>query len=239
MNRLALVRPTSTSRTGLIVAAWITIAILCLPWDLPLARAAHAGVVPADLRALLHRAEVFGHAYGALGIMVTVYLLDPPRRRRLVHVLASFLAAGLASDAVKLQVWRMRPRNYIESELSGSTFVGTVWTDWPVDWAWLMDHAHHSFPSAHTSAGVAMAWSLGRLYPAGRTWFYVLAGLCALSRIDGEAHFASDVCVGAALGYWIAASLPSAERMEGWWDRRRVQTRRSDAPGPQRGARAA
>ncbi len=61
-----------------------------------------------------------------------------------------------------------------------------------------------------------MAYSLARVYPRGWKWFYLLAGLCAMNRIDGGAHFASDVCCGVALGYLIARLLPSADRMANW-----------------------
>jgi membrane-associated phospholipid phosphatase len=216
MNRFIVRNRSPALRTWAIVAVWTLLGAGCVPLDLPLARATHAAVVPGELRALFHRAEVFGHAYGALGIIITIYLLDVARRGKLVHAAVCFVAAGLTSDAIKLQVWRMRPRNYLESGFTGPTYLGSIWTDPQTDWTWFMDHAHQSFPSAHAAASVGFAYSLGQLYPRGRVWFYVLATLCALNRIDGGAHFASDVVWGVALGYLVAASLPSAERMEDW-----------------------
>jgi membrane-associated phospholipid phosphatase len=208
-----------------ITAFWFLLAVLCLPLDLPLARAAHAELVPGDLRALFHRAEVFGHAYGALAILVTVWLLDPLRRRHTMDVGLSFVIAGLTSDVIKLQFWRLRPRTYLESGAVDSTFVGslwsTLWREGQVDWSAALEASQHSFPSAHTASAVALAVSLGRLYPAGRRWFFVLAGLCAMNRIDGGAHFASDVAAGAGLGYLIAVSLPRgyafANGVGLWW----------------------
>jgi membrane-associated phospholipid phosphatase len=151
-----------------------------------------------------------------LAIMISIYVLDPARRGKLWHLAACFLAAGLTADLIKLQVWRTRPRAYWEEHLSGSTFLGSIWTSDRLDWSSLLNHTHHSFPSAHTAVAVAVAMSLSRLYPLGRYWFMFLAGLCAMNRIDGGAHFASDVCWGAAVGYLIATVMPSPDRMETW-----------------------
>jgi membrane-associated phospholipid phosphatase len=208
------VRLTLPRRTALIVVYWIVAGACLLPWDVCLARQMIADLMPEELRGLLHRAEVFGHAYGVLGMLITIYLLDPGRRRKLIHVAMCYLTAGLVADSIKLQVWRMRPRPYVELGREAGTFLGTIWTGPRVDWTTLFDHTRHSFPSAHTAGAVALAYSLGRIYPQGQTWFYVLAALCGLNRVDGGAHFASDVCWGAALGYLIASLLPTAEQIE-------------------------
>ncbi len=62
--------------------------------------------MPGEFRGVLHRAEIFGHAYGALAILVTAYVLDVRQRRKLVHVAACFVTAGLTADLIKLQIWR-------------------------------------------------------------------------------------------------------------------------------------
>jgi membrane-associated phospholipid phosphatase len=50
---------------------------------------------------------------------------------------------------------------------------------------------------------VAAAIVLGKTYPQARIWFGTLAFLVAMNRVDGRAHFASDVCWGAAIGYLV------------------------------------
>jgi membrane-associated phospholipid phosphatase len=214
-------RRNASHRAILLALAWTLAACCCLPIDLPLSRWMLDGLLPGELRGMLRRAELFGHAYGLLGILITIFLLDPARRGKLWHAATCFLAAGLAADAIKLQVWRMRPRPYLEGGFAGSTFLGSIWTSSEgLSWSKLADNAQHSFPSAHTAAAVAFAYSLSGLYPTARKWFYTLALLCAMNRIDGGAHFASDVCIGVALGHVIAVHLPSSDRLEAWIGRR-------------------
>jgi membrane-associated phospholipid phosphatase len=226
-----------SQKTCFIVVAWLLAGVCCLPIDVPLARAMLDGWTPGELRAVFRRGEVFGHAYGALAIVITIYVLDPRRRSKLLHVPACYLAGGLAADLVKLQVARMRPYAFVQSGEIGSTYLGSVWTTPAArHWPSILDHARHSFPSAHTAGAVAMAYSLGRLYPRGRWWFNVLAVLCAMNRIDGGAHFASDVCWGAALGYLMAHAVPSADRLQSLTASWRRQQFRTDGSGQYRKA---
>ena len=64
-----------------------------------------------------------------------------------------------------------------------------------------------SFPSGHSIAAFSVATVFARRYSNHRwvPWLaHGLAGPGSLSRITGQAHFASDVFVGAALGYSIS-----------------------------------
>lgn len=196
------------------VSLWIVLGLALLPWDVAIARWCAQDRIPGDIAALFARAEVFGHGYGVAGIAITIYLLDPARRRALPRLLTSFVAAGLSADLLKLQFWRMRPRYFLELVESEqlSTYVGSVWTIATWDTNLLRQHQSQSFPSAHTAGAVALAYALSRIYPAGRHWFYLLVVFCALNRVTGNAHFASDVCWGAALGYALAAFVDGAFR---------------------------
>jgi membrane-associated phospholipid phosphatase len=61
------------------------------------------------------------------------------------------------------------------------------------------------------------------MYPHARRWFFALAILVAANRVEGGAHFASDVCWGAAVGYvlyalaldggWLQSSLRKLEKL--------------------------
>ena len=190
-----------------ICLALIVAGILCVPFDVQLAAWFIDDGLPGDIRALFQRVEAFGHTYGLICIAVTIYLLDPARRHRLPQVVMTFAIAGLTADLIKLMVWRLRPRAYFELIDSGTTFVGSIWTHFDQAATTMTDHAFHSFPSAHTACAVAFAFQLSRLYPTGRNWFYILALLCAMNRIDGGAHYASDVCWGAAVGYAVSRVL--------------------------------
>jgi len=194
------------------VAGWIVAGWVCLLIDVPLSRWCLADSIPGEIRALFHRGEVFGHAYGVLGIAIPLFLVDRTRRWQLALVVLSFVAAGLSADLLKLLFWRLRPYAYQELGWHGSTFVGAVGLGSWLEIKSLSHNAYHSFPSAHMAGAVAFACGLGRLYPAARSWFWVLAVLCAGNRIDGGAHFASDTCWGTSLGFLITHVLTDR-----WW----------------------
>lgn len=190
------------------VAFCLLAGLLLLPFDLAISSWLINDALPSDIRAVFHRVESFGHTYGLICIAITIYLLDPPRRKQLAHLVTAFAFAGLTADLIKLQIWRVRPRSYFDLGLEGSTFAGSFWSSFSWDWSIVSNTAYHSFPSAHTACAVALAIHLGRLYPAGRVWFMVLAALCAMNRVDGGAHYASDVCWGAAVGFLVAVWMP-------------------------------
>ncbi len=64
-----------------------------------------------------------------------------------------------------------------------------------------------SFPSAHTTAAFSVATVFAERYRSQRwaPWVaYGLAGLIGFSRVSGQAHFPSDVFMGAVLGFSIS-----------------------------------
>ena len=66
--------------------------------------------------------------------------------------------------------------------------------------------AYQSFPSGHTTLAWSMATVVARMYkdkPAVPVICYSLAALVGLSRMTENKHWASDVLVGAVLGYSI------------------------------------
>ena len=196
-----------TMRAVRICGFWVIVGVLCLAFDRPLARWMLDGGLPGDVRALFHRVEAFGHTYGLICIAITVYLLDVGRRNRVAGMVGAFAAAGIAADLVKICVWRVRPCRMEDVMASTSSYYGNLITAETDRLTIALDSTYHSFPSAHTACAVALAFALGKMYPQARTWFYFLAAMCALNRIDGGAHFASDVCWGAALGYGTAATM--------------------------------
>lgn len=65
---------------------------------------------------------------------------------------------------------------------------------------------HNSFPSGHASAVFALASVLASAYH-DRLWVpitaYSLAGLVAVSRVYENKHWASDVVIGSAIGFFV------------------------------------
>ncbi len=206
-----------SSPTTLLAPLLVIAGVLLMPWDVQLASWFCADGTPGELRAIFARAELFGHAYGVMAIGVTVYLLDPKRRQDLKQLVVLAALAGLSAGLIKMSIWRIRPRSWLEGaefhragDATGSglvTFFGSlpgallagkhsVWQSLQT----AVESSHHSFPSGHAAMGFGVAALLARWYPRGKTWFFVLAFLCAMNRVDGGAHYASDVCWGAALG---------------------------------------
>ena len=190
-------RSESRQQPLVLVLVLLLAGVAFLPWDVALSRPLMDGLLPGELRSIFRRAEAFGHAYGLLAMAITIFFLDRRWVARAPRLILHGLMAGLFADVVKLMVWRTRPR-YFE-DLGQSTFTGTILTASREDLTNLLNSSQHSCPSAHTAVAVAAALTLARFYPAARGWFFCLAFLCAMHRVDGGAHYASDVCWGAAL----------------------------------------
>lgn len=188
-------------RSGQFLAVPLTLCALgalCLTVDIPVAAFFRSGKPLKFLRELLDNAEPFGHGLGVALIVLAVFVLDVSRRSWAPALLAGSLGAGLAADTIKLLITRTRPRNL---DLSLSTV-------WDTFGGWLplvngLTGDSHSFPSAHTATATGFAVVLATMYPHGRGLFFFLAALTGLQRIQASAHFPSDVCAGAAVG-WLA-----------------------------------
>jgi membrane-associated phospholipid phosphatase len=175
-------------------------ALLLLMVDMPVARFCRHGEYPRFIADVLNNAEPFGHAAGVVLIVVTVFALDPRAQWLGPALAASALGAGVAANVVKLTIARTRPRNF---DLLHGTLADTFGGWFPV---FSQGATGQSFPSAHTATAVGLAVMLGAAYPRGRWWFATLAVLVGLHRIQASAHYPSDVCVGAALG-WLTGQV--------------------------------
>ncbi|MFT3782432.1 MAG: phosphatase PAP2 family protein [Nibricoccus sp.] len=121
-----------------------------------------------------------------------------------------FVAAGIASGVVapviKYSVGRERP-NKTESTFKFRPFSG-----------------NYSFPSGHTTQAFAVASVISAHY--NQWWIkgaaYGIAGCVGYSRIQQNAHFASDVVAGALIGYSVGRTVvrhnnQSAEKTSVLW----------------------
>lgn len=69
-------------------------------------------------------------------------------------------------------------------------------------------HAHgSSFPSNHAANTFAGASTLSYLFPQFAYFFYIYAGLVALSRVYVGVHYPFDVVSGAVIGLFVAISI--------------------------------
>ncbi len=221
-----------TRQTILLPAALVLAAAAALSIDCPLSRWCMGDTFPECLRDVSILCEPFGNGLGVLIILLIVHRLDPARRYRLARVTACSLGAGMGANVVKLTIHRVRPHHF--------DFDGGVWATFQ-GWMPLLGAGSggQSFPSAHTATAVGLAVALTWLYPRGRVLFPTLAVLVACQRIQGGAHFLSDVCCGAALGLVVAGMCLGSGRLAARFDRleRRWQTR-ADRSSPSGGVAA-
>lgn len=73
-----------------------------------------------------------------------------------------------------------------------------------------------SFPSGHSTIAFAMMTVLAKQYP--QPWVaipaYSLGLSVALQRIESQQHWAADVFVGGAIGYWVGTALVNRTRQK-------------------------
>jgi len=110
---------------------------------------------------------------------------------RLWRAAIAFLACLAVSSAIlhsiKLVCGRRRPRDELEHELYGFRFFH-------------YDSQHDSFPSGHAMTIFCVAIVLAGLFPLLAWLWFGLALYLALTRAFLNAHFLSDVLIGAAIG---------------------------------------
>jgi membrane-associated phospholipid phosphatase len=181
---------------GLILAGLASLSI-----DIPVAAIVKEKLLSESmdrlLRDALENCETFGHGFGATLIIVAVAILAPQYRWDLPWVVSGSLGAGVVANLFKLCIRRIRPVHF---DLSS----GTVWNTF--DRSFNTEGGMHSFPSAHTATAVGLAVMLASLFPRGKWYFAVLAFLVGLQRIVSSAHFPSDVCAGAAVGWLVGTA---------------------------------
>ncbi len=125
-----------------------------------------------------------------------VVLGRPGLRRTAVEaVAASLVAGGVVTPLLKAAVGRARPRQE-EGPYAFAPFSGDK-----------------SFPSGHTTQAFAVASVIAA--ESGSLWVdllaYGLAGSVGVARVYHDAHFVSDVVVGAAIGTLIGRSMVVAD----------------------------
>jgi membrane-associated phospholipid phosphatase len=166
--------------------------------------------------------EGLGDATGFVLVLVTLYLVSKERRRELLRMLCTVVAAGLMADLIKFCIARTRPRSYpgdglLQLQSVTETFHG--WFPFLHSGSLLINSKFQSFPSAHTATGAALAVALTRLYPQAGWWFGFLAAAVALQRVETGAHYLSDTCFGGAVGILVALQFQYGTAWSKWFDR--------------------
>ncbi len=122
-------------------------------------------------------------------------------------VAATVVAAGLASEGLKLVVRRARPP---ETAAWDGQHVWQGWTEKPFTTSGL------GLPSGHATIAFAGMLLLCRIYPRAWAIWLPLAVACAAGRVRDNGHFVSDVWAAIVLAYVLVACM---WRLKARWQR--------------------
>lgn len=145
-------------------------------------------------------AEPFGNGFYTLPPLGILYLYghffeNNKARRAGLLSLESFVVTGIFTQIIKFSGHRHRPN---DSD-SHDTWDGPGFST-----------SDLSFPSGHSSSAFAIATVLASEYDDNiliPLSLYSIAALTALSRVNDNAHWASDVFFGSAIGYFTAKAI--------------------------------
>jgi membrane-associated phospholipid phosphatase len=185
---------------GLLVLAGLALLV-----DLPIAQFVAAHELPGEFRRLVRLSEAFAWGGTVALIIAAACILDPRGWRIAPRLALSAFGAGLLANVVKLLIGRLRPAAANLEAPVLDTFATLLPSVRAESLGLTNGHALQSFPSGHAATAAGLAVALSVLYPRGRWLFAALAVLACLQRIEGQAHFLSDVLTGAALGCLVGA----------------------------------
>lgn len=147
----------------------------------------------------LLRVAGYWPAWAVVGAAVLLH--DIARRalqpaRRATFLVLSAALGGVAAEALKVLVGRMRPE-----DTGGAPMRFVAWGER------LARSSDLSMPSSHVAVAFAGAAAAAWLWRGCGPVVVLLACGCALTRVLAGAHFASDVVVGALVGWGAAAAI--------------------------------
>ncbi|MFH1134380.1 MAG: phosphatase PAP2 family protein [Nanoarchaeota archaeon] len=153
-----------------------------------------SGTKSSFLIGLMEWSSYFGSTIVVLFIMTSLFLWTERKREYLPVLWLTFAATIIAVYILKFAVARARPFDLVVRDL------GII---------------SYSMPSAHAAFSFCVLPLLDKEFPPLK-WFWLLfAILVALSRIVLQAHFFSDVLVGAGLGFCVGWLLVKVEERYG------------------------
>ena len=138
--------------------------------------------------------EYLGRPTALFPLLGTYAIGTLTKNRRLTQVsiaaTTSWVLGQSVTTIIKRKTGRVRPRYTHDSKTWGNEY-------------------GRSFPSGHTTAAFSIATSIATIYsdkPMLGAVSYGLATLTAYSRVHDDAHWASDVLIGALVGYYSSKS---------------------------------
>lgn len=209
--------------------------LVLFPFDGVISKALETHQPGGDVRKELLALQQYGQFTVSVVVAGVIWLLDPARRRRLMDWLAAAIVAIVAVNLVKVLSGRPRPKFDDPALFLGPFGAYPVRTDsgegirhsWEV-WGRISSDLW-SMPSSHTAYACVMSVMLTAMYPKLRVVAVVLAAVVALCRVWFDAHYPTDVVVGAAIG--VAAARLAFEREWGQRAWARLSARSAAGPG--------
>ena len=205
---------------GLMIALAL---IFVLPRDAQIRAFVQGLRLAGDVKRELETLQQFGQAALSIVIGLAIFALDPLRRRRLLDWLAGALVLGLCVNLVKAFVGRPRPLLNDATHAAGPlgyymlSSGDTGRQVWRFASGWTSGYDLASMPSRHAAFATLACVFLWFVYPRVRVLALVLTLIVCAARVITDAHWASDVIIGAALGLGVA--LPT---MRGYWGVRSI-----------------
>lgn len=211
-----LIDPSSTRRAWLpAVVLGVIGFVLVHPFDEAINHAADqlARSLRGDLRRELFAWQQYGQGFSTIVIALAIWLGDPTRRRRLLDLLLALGIAQVVAQSMKMLIGRPRPRPQFEDPW---TFLGPL-GEYPIvvnghaklvhawDTASGANTDLWSMPSSHTMFAAMLSVFIATLYPRLRWLLVGLTAMVGFGRVLFDAHWASDVVVGACAGFGIGA----------------------------------
>jgi membrane-associated phospholipid phosphatase len=153
----------------------------------------------------LVKTDIYDHGFGrmlrSMGFLplwlvtAAALWLETRDRRRALLLAAVPTAGGIADEVLKLVLRRERPG------LHDGVYVFRAFGDRP------FADVDFGLPSSEAVVAFSAAWLLCRLYPKAWPVWIALAAGCAMARVLAQAHFLSDVTVGAVVAYALVAAI--------------------------------
>lgn len=143
----------------------------------------------------------FGRMFRIVGFLplwlllaLALWLVTRDRRRTLLLALVP-TAGGLLAEVLKIVLRRERPGLH-DGAYFFRPFADQLWSTKAI-----------GLPSSHALVAFSGAWLLCRFYPRGWPVWLLLAAGCAVSRVQAQAHFLSDVTVAAVAAYLLVTAV--------------------------------
>ncbi len=195
----------------LMVAAAV---IFALPVDAAIRNWVRGLPLSGDFKREVETLQQFGQASISIVIGLAIVLLDRPRRRRVLDWIAGAIVLGIVVTVVKGLVGRPRPLLNDPTHAAGpfglyplhQAATGVANARWTLKSGWAGGYDLASMPSRHAAFATLAAVFLSIAYPRVRPIAITLAAIVCAARVITDAHWTSDVLVGAALG--LAVALP-------------------------------